>query len=71
MTTLSREDIIRMQAEGWQFPQTGLRVGNGWLVMTYHPKRDEHGVEVISDPDDEPDKWPGPQPGEQLRLEFA
>lgn len=72
VSTLGRADMLRMQREGWHFPASGyVRVANGWCVLAVDPRGDFR-MEVISDPEKEPEKWAddlGPKcEGAQLAL---
>jgi hypothetical protein len=55
--SLGRDDILRMQANGTTFFSDGaVRVANGWMMLTLD-SRLNYGVELVADPDKEPDKW--------------
>jgi hypothetical protein len=71
MNSLGRLDILRMQREGWRFPDHAVRVGNGWLFLAVDPSGN-YDCQLVADPDQEPDKWRddnGPRSeGAQLQL---
>jgi hypothetical protein len=70
--SLGRTEILRLQNDGWIFFSGGaVRVGNGWLLLALDP-RGNYTVQIIADPNDEPEKWAddsGPKcEGAQLAL---
>jgi len=70
--TLGRTDMVRMQREGWHFPERGwVKVANGWIVLATSPEGD-FKLQTVADPEKEPEKWAddaGPKDeGAQLTL---
>lgn len=55
--TLGRTDMLRMQRDGWVFPDRGwVKVANGWFVLATSPEGD-FKTQIVADPEKEPEKW--------------
>jgi hypothetical protein len=56
---LGFQQVKQMEAEGWMFSDSAIRVGNGWLMWCKDPNGNLK-LQLLADPTDEPEKFPQP-----------